>query len=233
MPWQTPQAEMHNCTWLHSSCSWTAGRCNLHDNYRSWTLVAPQEPWGLVLELAHTHAHLMSIHSHWGSETCSAEGSSPGSVLCRQARSECCAAAPTIAPRRCDVFGRLKREGGWAHSCYECCPITSLLGSSGPYLVESGDHSRNSWYARCGRDLLAICCSRQRPQWSSGSGSPDTARSSGNCWRSPARSDVVPRISSEAASIDGQLALWQPAISSLTSLLLFFIYFSCFTTSGK
>ena len=29
-----------------------------------------------------------------------------------------------------------------------------------------------------------------KPQLSSGSGGPDTACSSGNCWRSPARSDV-------------------------------------------
>jgi len=72
----------------------------------------------------------------------------------------------------------------------ECCPRTSLLGSSGLYPVKSGDHSRNSWYARCGRDLLAVRCSHQRPQLSSGSGGPDTACSSGNCWRSPARSDV-------------------------------------------
>ena len=33
-----------------------------------------------VQELAHTHAHLLSIHSHWGSETCSVERSSPGSA---------------------------------------------------------------------------------------------------------------------------------------------------------
>jgi len=44
--------------------------------WEMWISVASQEPWGPV---AH-HAHLMSIHSHWGSQTCFARGSSLGSV---------------------------------------------------------------------------------------------------------------------------------------------------------
>ena len=31
-------------------------------------------------------------------------------------------------PEWCDVFGSLKRGGGWAHSCYECCSASLLLG---------------------------------------------------------------------------------------------------------
>ena len=33
-----------------------------------------------MLELAHTHAHLISIHSQWCLEACFREGSSPGSI---------------------------------------------------------------------------------------------------------------------------------------------------------
>ena len=82
MPLQTPQAEMDMTPFFLQQPACTASFCNLHDNYSWWTSVDPQGPWDLLLELAHTHVHLglMSIHSHWGSETCSVEGSSPGSA---------------------------------------------------------------------------------------------------------------------------------------------------------
>ena len=93
MPLQTPHAEMQL---THSSCSCIAGCCNLHYNCSLWTGVAPQEPWGLLLELANNHGHLMSIPSHWGPETCFVEGSSPGSV---GRHGECCAAAASVGGR--------------------------------------------------------------------------------------------------------------------------------------
>ena len=42
--------------------------------------VASREQWGLVLELIRTLVNLMSIHSHWGLETCSVDGSTSGSA---------------------------------------------------------------------------------------------------------------------------------------------------------
>ena len=58
MPLQTPHAEMHL----------TPLFLKLH----RLLLQSPQS--------AHNHEHLMSTHSHWGPETCSVEGSSPGFV---------------------------------------------------------------------------------------------------------------------------------------------------------